>query len=403
MEQNLSSAHQRYERLCCDYHQRPVDKSYDVAVVGLGAMGAATAWRLSRRGVSVIGFDRYRPPHTLGSTHGRSRIIREAYYEHPQYVPVVQQAYGLWAELETAARVRLFQACGGLMIGTPESRLLAGARASAASHHLAVQEWSAAELRARVPALVPGGDMIALFEPRAGILDPERGVAAMLGQAESHGAALQFDTPVEAWTSRRDGVVVSTASEEVVARQLVVAAGGWLPSLVPDLGVPLTVERAVQYWFTLADDDRFTPAKLPIFLLETHDERWLYGLPDQGAGLKLAEHHHGEQATPDTLRRDVSVTERAAFRALAAPYISGLAPIPSDASVCFYTNTSDEHFLIDRHPQHRLVYVISACSGHGFKFAPAIGELVTGELLGTPAPELAPFRRSRFVVSDEQN
>src|SRR6186997_286944 len=128
---------------------------YDVAVVGLGAVGAAVAWRLACRGASVIGFDRYHPPHTLGSTHGRSRIIREAYYEHPQYVPIVQRAYRLWAELEAAGRARLFQACGGLMVGMPESRLMAGARASAVTHHLAVQEWTAPELRARVSALTP--------------------------------------------------------------------------------------------------------------------------------------------------------------------------------------------------------------------------------------------------------
>jgi sarcosine oxidase len=373
-----------------------VNKTYDVAIVGLGAMGAAVAWRASTRGLRVVGFDRYHPPHTLGSTHGRSRIIREAYYEHPQYVPVVQQAYRLWAELEAAAAVRLFQACGGLMIGTPDSRLLSGARDSAARHHLAVQEWTAAELRARVPALTPGDDMVALFEPRAGVLDPERGVAAMLAQAESRGAALHFDTPVTHWSAETDRVVLFPGAEEVAARQVVIAAGGWTPSLVPDLGVPLTIERAVQYWFAAPADDRFTPAKLPIFLLETRDERWLYGLPDQGAGLKLAEHHHGEQATPDTLRRDVTTEERAAFRALASPHVSGLGPMPSDASVCFYTNTPDEHFVIDRHPQHRVVYVVSACSGHGFKFAPAIGELVTDELLGRNVEQLSPFRLDRF-------
>jgi sarcosine oxidase len=373
-----------------------MSKLYDVAIIGLGAMGAAVAWRASTRDVSVVGLDQYHPPHTLGSTHGRSRIIREAYYEHPQYVPIVQEAYGLWAELESAGRVRLFQPCGGLMIGAPDSTLLSGARESAARHRLPVQEWSADELRARVPALTPDADMMALFEPRAGVLNPELGVAAMLAQAESHGATLRFDTPVREWHAGTDRVALLAGSEEIAARQLVIAAGGWIPSLVPNLGVPLTIERAVQYWFANAEDDRFTPAKLPIFLLETRDERWLYGLPDQGAGLKLAEHHHGEQATPETLRRDVSTQERAAFRALASPYVSGLAPMPSDASVCFYTNTPDEHFVIDRHPQHRAVYVVSACSGHGFKFAPAIGELVTDELLGRDVEQLSPFRVRRF-------
>jgi sarcosine oxidase len=373
-----------------------MSQSYDLAVAGLGAMGAAVAWRASKRGLTVVGLDRYHPPHALGSTHGRSRIIREAYYEHPQYVPIVQQAYRLWAELEASAQVRLFQACGGLMIGTPDSRLLSGARDSAARHHLPVQEWTAAELRARVPALMPGDDMIALFEPRAGVLDPERGVGVMLAQAESCGATLRFETPVTRWEAGGNHVTLLAGSDEIVARQLVFTAGGWTPSLVPGLGVPLTVERAVQYWFATGDDNRFSPARLPIFLLETRDERWLYGLPDQGAGLKLAEHHHGEDATPDTLRRDVSMEERGAFRGLAAPYVSDLPPMPADASVCFYTNTPDEHFVLDWHPLHPAVYVVSACSGHGFKFAPAIGELVTDELHGARVPQLSPFRLDRF-------
>jgi sarcosine oxidase len=244
--------------------------------------------------------------------------------------------------------------------------------------------------------LTPADGMIALFEPRAGVLNPELGVSAMLTRAAAHGAELRFDTVVTGWDTRAGGVAVVTGSEEVIARPGVFAAGGGLPSFVPDLEVSLTVERAVQYWFSPAEDDRFTPAKLPIFLLETNDERWLYGLPDQGAGVKLAEHHHGELATPDTLRREVSPDERAAFRALAAPYVSGLAPMPSDVSVCFYTNTPDEHFLIDRHPRCSAAYVISACSGHGFKFAPAIGELVAEELSGRVAAELEPFRLRRF-------
>ena len=182
-----------------------------------------------------------------GSTHGRSRIIREAYYEHPQYVPIVQRAYRLWAELEAAGRVRLFQPCGGLMVGMPESRLMAGARASAVTHHLAVQEWTAPELRARVSALTPSPGMIALFEPRAGVLDPERGVATMLAQAVAQGADLRFDTPIAHWETTTDGVVMATtAGDAVRAGQVVFAAGGWLSELLPELSSVLTVERAVQ-------------------------------------------------------------------------------------------------------------------------------------------------------------
>ena len=149
-------------------------RAFDVGVIGLGALGAAIAWRLSRRGVRVVGFDRYEPPHTMGSTHGHSRIIREAYYEHPLYVPLVQDAYRLWSELETAARTRIFQACGGLMIGAPDSELIRGAAESARRHGLAVQEWTAEDIRARVSALTPSADMTGLFESRAGVLAPEK-------------------------------------------------------------------------------------------------------------------------------------------------------------------------------------------------------------------------------------
>jgi sarcosine oxidase len=370
----------------------------DVIVVGLGAMGAALAWRLAKRGVRVIGLDRYRPPHALGSTHGHSRIIREAYYEHPQYVPIVQRAFGLWAELEAESRTRLYQATGGLMIGPADGPLLSGARTSAARHGVPVQVWSRADLAARVPALTPPADAIGLFEPRAGVLDPERAVTSLLSSARSRGADLRFDTAVASLEVIDDGVMVRTAAgERLEADRLVLAAGGWLTTLVPELGLPLVVERAVQYWFQTAGDSRFAPGMLPIFLLEAPDGRMLYGLPDQGHGLKLAEHHNGEKTTADAIRREVSPAEPGQFLEFAAPFVPGLGA-PSATAVCFYTNTPDDHFILDWHPQHDRVFLVSACSGHGFKFAPAIGELVADEIAGrTPFTDLAPFRLSRFA------
>jgi sarcosine oxidase len=361
-------------------------------------MGAALAWRLARRGVRVVGLDRLRPPHALGSSHGRSRIIREAYYEHPQYVPIVRRAYELWAELEGEARTRLFQATGGLMIGAPDGALVGGARASATRHRVAVQEWSPDELRRRVPALTAPHDAVGLFEPRAGVLDPERSVEVLLTRASALGADLRFDATAIDWTAASDTVTVTTAAGDVIAgRHLVLAAGGWLASLVPDLALPLTVERAVQYWFPTGGDPRYSPTALPIFLLESPDGRLLYGLPDQGHGLKLAEHHGGQTATVETLERKVSPEEPIQFRTFAAPFVPGL-PEPCATAVCFYTNTPDEHFVLDRHPRHPQVHLMSACSGHGFKFAPAIGELVADEISGRgPVADLAPFRLSRFM------
>jgi sarcosine oxidase len=369
----------------------------DVIVVGLGAMGAALAWRLAARDVRVVGLDRYHPPHALGSTHGRSRIIREAYYEHSHYVPIVQRAFGLWAELEAEARTRLYQPTGGLMIGPADGLLVSGARASAARHGVPVQVWSRDELAARVPALTPPADAIGLFEARAGVLNPERAVSALLSSASARGADLRFDTAVTGFEAVDNGVVVRTAAgERFEADRLVLAAGGWMTTLLPDLELPLVVERAVQYWFDTGGDARYAPTALPIFLLEAPDGRMLYGLPDQGHGLKLAEHHNGEKATADTIRREVSPAEPEQFLEFAAPFVPGLSA-PWESAVCFYTNTPDEHFILDRHPRHDRVYLVSACSGHGFKFAPAIGELVADEIAGRrPFADLRPFRLSRF-------
>jgi sarcosine oxidase len=374
------------------------ESSFDVVVVGLGAMGAATAWQLASRGVRVAGFDRHHPPHTFGSTHGHSRIIREAYFEHPQYVPLVQAAYGLWAQLEACAKTRLFQASGGVTIGRPGSALLDGSRRSAREHGLVVQEWTAPELADRIPALATVPDMIGLFEPRAGLLAPERGVQAMLDVAAASGAALWFDEPVQQWAADAGGVTVTSATRTVRADRVVLAAGPWLPELIVPGLAPFSVERVVQYWYPSAPDDRFAPARLPVFLLETPDGRVLYGLPDQGQGLKLAEHHGGTSADMQTLARSVSADERARFHAFAGPWMRGLESGPRDATVCVYTNTPDGDFVLDPHPHAPRVFLLSACSGHGFKFAPAIGELVARELCGEPPQiDLTPFRLARFT------
>lgn len=365
-------------------------------IAGLGAAGSAAAWRLASRGLRVAGFDAHEPPHALGSSHGRSRIIREAYFEHPQYVPLVRLAYRLWADLEGAARTRLFQATGGLMIGAPDSAVVAGTLRSAREHGLTVERWSATAIRRRVPALAPEDSMEGVFEPRAGVLAPERGVAAMAAAARALGAQLFVREPVTGWRADgSSGLRVETAARAVRARALVLAAGPWLPGLLPQL--PLAVERVVQHWYPPAGDDRFAPDRFPVFLIEAPDGRVLYGLPDQGDGLKLAEHHHGSPARADAVDRNVSPDERAGFHQLAVRWVRGLGDGPADSTVCLYTNTPDGDFVLDWFDAARTVYVASACSGHGFKFAPAIGEAVAAELAGSPPPvDLTPFRLGRF-------
>lgn len=376
-------------------HSSDSAPSVDVVVAGLGAAGAAAAWRLAARGLRVAAFDAHEPPHALGSSHGRSRIIREAYFEHPQYVPLVRLAYALWAELETAARVRIFQATGGLMIGAPDSPIVRGTLRSAREHGLIVDEWSAAEIARRVPVLAPDAGMVGVFEPRAGVLAPERAIGAMLTAARDLGARLFLNEPVVAWQDEAAGVIVETAARRLRARALVLATGPWLPSLLPDL--PLAIERVVQHWYPTAGDDRFGPAACPVFLIEAPDGRVLYGLPDQGDGVKLAEHHNGAAARIETVDRAVDPGEQDRFHRLAARWLPGLPGRPRESRVCLYTNTPDRDFVLDWIGASRTVYAISACSGHGFKFAPAIGDVVAADVSGAaPAVDLAPFRLNRF-------
>ncbi len=372
-------------------------QSFDAAVVGLGAMGSAAAWHLARRGLRVIGVDRYTPPHHFGSSHGHARIIREAYFEGPAYVPLVQRAYELWAALGHEAGKRLLEPCGGLTIGPAGGTLVPGALASARQHELVHEVWTASEVRARAPALrVPDG-LSAVWEPRAGFVRAEPAITAMLAEARRHGAELVFNTAVTGW--HRDGasIRVATAAQDYDVRRLVVTAGPWLGGVLPLLKLPLTVERAVQAWLRPSSTGaRHDPAHLPVFVIEGLDGRLWYGLPDDGHGVKFARHHSGEVTTADTVTRFVDGEERSALRQEAAVWLPDLED-PIDATVCLYTNTPDGHFVLDRDPADERVVFASACSGHGFKFAPAIGEILADMATGrTSAVDVSPFRAARF-------
>ncbi|MDA1258806.1 MAG: N-methyl-L-tryptophan oxidase, partial [Chloroflexi bacterium] len=223
--------------------------NYDVAIIGLGAMGSAAAYHLAKRGASVIGLDRFTPPHMMGSSHGDSRIIREAYHESPAYVPIVQRSYELWAELEAEAGETLLRQTGGVMFGPPEGETVAGARRSAELHGLAHEVLDAAEARRRWPQFAPPDEFAAIYEDRSGILFPERCIAAHLDVASRSGAELRYGTQVSGWTADGDGVTLETFAGSVSAGQLLITAGAWLPGLVPELNLPLEIERQVLFWF----------------------------------------------------------------------------------------------------------------------------------------------------------
>ena len=370
--------------------------SYEVGIVGLGAMGSMTALELSRRGKRVIGWDRFRPPHALGSSTGRSRIIREAYFEHPQYVPLVRRAYQKWAELEREANCSLLTPTGGLMIGPPGGTLLQGARRSAVLHGLGFEDLSSAEIRRRFDqTFQPASGEAGLYESRAGVLRPEAAIGAALELAGRAGAELRFDEPVAEWRAG-ESITVRTGAGEYRVERLILAAGAWMAGALPGVPLPLSVARQPLFWFEPLDHFRELATRLPVFLWEWAPERMFYGFPDQNDGVKIAIHHQGEPADPDGVRRPVDDDEIARLRTILASRTPGLNGRLLETAICLYTNTADGDFLIDRSPRDPRVILASPCSGHGFKFAPALGEVLADLATDrTPGLDLTPFRLAR--------
>jgi len=368
----------------------------DVCVAGLGAMGSMAAWELARRGARVVGIDPNPPPHALGSSHGGSRMIREAYFEAPFYVPMIRRAYDRWAELERASGERLLLMTGGLMVGPPEGALVAGARASAEAHDLPFEMLDAGEVRTRFPAmLVPDGS-VGLLEPRLGVLRPERAVAAALRLAHEAGATLRLGDALVGWGTGSDGVTVATTGGTLRADALVLAVGPWAAGLLPPGLVRLEVARQVQAWFAPARPDLLTLPRFLPFIWEWAPERYLYGFPDEGAGAKMAIHREGEPTTPDAVDRTVRPADLAAIREPLRRVLPAADGGVLEASVCLYTNAPDGHFVIDRLPGEERIILASPCSGHGFKFASALGEALADLAMGRePALDLAPFRLAR--------
>ncbi|MCE9601179.1 MAG: N-methyl-L-tryptophan oxidase [Gemmatimonadetes bacterium] len=371
---------------------------FDVIVAGLGAMGSQTLAHLARRGVNAVGFDRFTPPHDQGSSHGKSRIIREAYFEDPIYVPLVRRAYECWAELEAETGTTLFRRTGGLCYGPPDGELVTGARRSAELHGVAHESLDAAALRRRFPAFVVEDDWVGLLESRAGMLDPERAIAAALDVARRHGALVRTGEPVLRWRQDGDGVVVDTPQGTYHAAQLVLSAGMWIGELVRGLGLPITVQRNALYWFEPRRDSAlFAPERFPVFLGDLAPGLMLYGFPDTGDCVKVALHHFGPAVTPDAVDRTVGAAEIDHLRGVLQRYLPAANGALRETGVCTYTNVPDEQFIIDRHPEASRVWVASPCSGHGFKFSSAIGEVLADLVTtGRSRFDLTPFSIGRF-------
>jgi sarcosine oxidase len=376
----------------------------DIVVAGLGVMGASVAHECALRGHRVIGIDRLAPPHAMGSSHGRTRIIREAYFEHPLYVPLVRRAFERWSELESRSGNSLFQQTGALMAGPADGTVIRGTLASVSEHSIPHEVLDAGMLRERFPALHLPESMAGVLETRAGVLHAESCHEALLHAAMEAGATLRTDERVLNVRETRDSVRVTTSSGEIDAGRVVMCCGAWLPELLArsDADLPLSVERQVVGFFDpAAGDARFSAERCPILLVEDADGAMFYSLPDTGYGLKAGIHHTGDRVTPVEVDRVVSETDIERIRTPLARHMPAANGVLRSSVVCLYTNTPDEHFVIDALPASARSFVVSACSGHGFKFAPVIGEIVCRLIGGEPPVfDLAPFRAGRFARNE---
>ncbi|MFN8857092.1 MAG: N-methyl-L-tryptophan oxidase [Planctomycetaceae bacterium] len=376
----------------------------DVIVWGLGGMGSAAAWRAAAAGARVMGFEQYSPAHDRGSSHGETRIIRKAYFEHPDYVPLLEEAYRLWRELETGLSNPLFHPVGLFLAGPPESEAVQGTLAAGREYQLPLARLTASQARHRFPGFRFDDAFEVVWEQQAGYLEVERCVLAQLDRARSLGADLRFQTPLIGWQADEHGVRVETADGVVRARSLILTAGPWSGPLVPGL----TVRRKPVFWFPAPTELRQSRGAGTFFF--DLPEGQFYGFPSRDLSgtaaptFKAAEHSGGEVVNdPAQLDRALQPADLAKMEAFLRKHIPGTRPIPTAHSVCLYTMTIDHHFIIDRHPDHPAVVVGAGFSGHGFKFAPVVGqalaELALREASSLPIGFLGWNRPARRAVA----
>jgi sarcosine oxidase len=377
----------------------------DVIVVGLGAMGSATAHRLALRGASVLAFDQYRPPHALGSTHGDTRITRLAIGEGLDYVPLVRRSHVLWRELEQQTGVRLLTQCGGLILGRAGDPFLGQTRAAAREFGITHESLSLEEIVSRYPMFAVDDDVQGYYEPEAGYLRPEEAIRVQLELARRHGAQLRLGTRVQRWQATATGVSVQTDDGTYGAKRLVLCAGPWIGTLL-DEPRTFAVYRQLLFWFAIREryeQLRQMPAFVWVFGGEPQDFKHfdgVYGFPaidGPDGGVKLATERYEHTTLPDGHQHPATRVEvEEMYERLVGPRLPWIAPTAVRTVSCLYTCTRRSTFVIDRHPEHDAVVIVSACSGHGFKHSPAIGESVAQLLIdGEPEIDLSPFSLAR--------
>ncbi len=386
---------------------------YDLIVVGLGAMGSAALYQAAKRGAKVLGIDRFSPPHQMGSSHAETRISRLAVGEGEQYLPLVVRSHEIWQEIEEKSGQKLFYQTGGYIINSKKSpptktshyaNFVARTAQIAQSHGFPFILQSPAKVRNRYPHLSLHDNHAVGFEPSGGLILCERAIETQLTLARQHGAVVHVNEPMVDLQDEDGGVMVTTELGAYHAAKGIIAAGAWLPAMLPSLKRDLfRVTRQAVYWFEPVEAEKFSVENFPyiIWLDDTKDELiGIFPMPPHGtAGVKMLTEQYEVATSPETVQREVTQAEIDRFYArFVAPKFRGVTPNCVRAAACLYTNTPDDHFVIDFHPESEKIMIISACSGHGFKHSAAVGEAVAQQILNNGSSlDLTPFRLGRFA------
>lgn len=374
-----------------------METAFDIIVIGLGANGSSALYHLAKSGCRAMGIDRFAPPHRHGSSHGQSRIIRQAYHEKPLYVPFVKEAFNLWKELEQTSGQKLLLVTGGLILGDENAAVVQGAKESAESYDLPFDYLDSGEIKSRFPALKPSPETVGIFDKTAGILFPETCIETYLKKAQELGAAIRCNETVIRIVPGATAVEIITDKNTYQTSRVILSAGAWTNALLPGRPLPLVIERQVLYWLKSKKPQPFLTADaLPIYIWEYKRDLVFYGFPDLGDGIKTAFHQGGQTVVPDELTGDVAPAEIDAMINVVEAHIDIEAAFNYSAT-CMYTNTPDGDFIIDFHPLYKNIIVASPCSGHGFKFSCLTGKLLCQMALGESFSfDLSPFRMTRF-------
>ena len=368
-----------------------MNEQFDVIVIGLGAMGSAATYQLARAGVNVLGIDQYAPPHTLGSTHGDTRITRLAIGEGTEYIPLVKRSHELWKEIEQETGYKLLNQCGGLIMCTSNGdgqrnngHFLQNTCDVADEHNIRHEKLTTDQIKSRFPQFEVNDGERGYYEPDAGYLFPEKCVGAQLELAKKYGATLKLNEKVSGFEANDSGVTVTTDQGTYQAAKLIISAGPWIKDFLPEYDDIFKIQRQVLYWFDIDGEQNYEMYRdMPIFIWELNGgyDNNFYGFPaidGPTGGVKIAAQTYNSDTSPSDISRTISLEEtKAVYDYHVKLWLPGLKSKPIKAATCMYTKTSDSQFIIDFHPKHQNVIVASPCSGHGFKHSAAIGEVLS--------------------------